>query len=83
MKSLLLYLVEFQDDGTILHKEYPEGCIVGRPDWRPIIMITNDESTFSANDSWRKVWILERRKIFRPKERGKGIIISDFNVSFA
>lgn len=63
MKSLLPYLVEFQDDGTILHKEYPEGCVMGGPDWRPIIIITYDESTFSANDSRRKVWTLEGREI--------------------
>ena len=81
MKSLLLYFVEFQDDGTILHKKYPEGYIVGGLDWKPIIMITNNESIFSANDSWQKVWILERYKIFWPKRRGKGIIISDFLLS--
>ena len=78
MKSLLPYLVEFQDDGTILHKEYPEGCVVGGPDQRPIIMITHDENTFSANDSQRKAWTLEGREILRPKGRGKGIMISYF-----
>ena len=51
MKSLLRYLVEFQDDDTILHKEYPERCVVGRPNRRTIIMITHDESIISANNS--------------------------------
>ena len=78
MKSLLPYFVEFQDDGTILPKEYPEDCAVGGPNRRQIIMITHDESTFSVNDSRRKVWTLEGHGILRPKGRGKGIMISDF-----
>ena len=63
MKSLLSYFVQFQDDGTILPKEYPEDCAVGGPNRRPIIMITHNESTFLANDSYRKVWTLERHGI--------------------
>ena len=59
MKSLLPYLVEFQDDNTILPKEYSKNCAVDGPNRRPIIMITHDESTFSANDSRQKVWTLE------------------------
>ena len=60
MKSLLPYFVEFQDDGIILPKEYPKDCAIGVSNRRSIIMITYIESTFSANDSRRKVWILER-----------------------
>ena len=41
-------------------------------------MITYDKSTFSANDSRRKVWTLEGREILWPKGRRKGIMISDF-----
>ena len=50
IKSLLPYFVEFPDDGSMLPKTYPEDCAVGGPDWKPIIMITNDESIFFAND---------------------------------
>lgn len=55
--------MEFQDDGTILHKEYPEGYVVGGPNRQLIIMITHDKSTFSANNSRQKVWTLERDEI--------------------
>lgn len=43
-------LVEFAADGSIQEKIYPAGCIIGGPDRRPIVMITHDESIFSAND---------------------------------
>lgn len=29
MKALLPYIVEFEEDGTILSKEYPDDCTVG------------------------------------------------------
>lgn len=32
MKSLLLYFVEFSDDGSMLLKTYPENCATGGPD---------------------------------------------------
>lgn len=50
MKALLPYFVEFSEDRSILPKVYPEDCTVGGPKKRRIIMITHDESTFSAND---------------------------------
>ena len=50
MKSLLPYLVEFFEDGTMVPKEYPDDCAVEGLDQKSIIMITYDESTFSAND---------------------------------
>ena len=78
MKSLLPYFVEFSDDGSILSKVYPDDCAVGRSDRRPIIMITHDESSFSANDDRRKVWTLDGHGILRPKTKGKGIMVSDF-----
>ena len=77
MKSLLPYFVEFSD-GSMLPKEYPDDCAVGGSDKRPIIMITHDESTFSANDGRRKVWTLNGQGILRPKGKGRGIMVSDF-----
>ena len=82
MKALSPYFVEFGEDGSILPKEYPEDCEVGGSNQRPIIMI-HDESTFSANDGRRKVWTLEGHGILRPKGRGKGIMISDFLLSWS
>ncbi len=55
MKSLLPYLVEFSENGSMLPKEYLDDCIVGGPDQRPIIIIIYDESTFSTNNSCQKV----------------------------
>ena len=55
MKALLPYFVEFSEDGSILPKDYPKDCAVGGPNKRPFIMITHDESTFSANDGRQKI----------------------------
>ena len=78
MKSLLSYFVEFFEDGTIVPKEYPDDCAVGALDQRPIIMITHDESTFSANDGRSKVWTLNGQVNLQPKGKGKAIMVSDF-----
>ncbi len=55
IKSLLLYFVEFSDNRFILSKVYLDDCEARRSDQRPIIMITNDESTVSANSSCQRV----------------------------
>ncbi len=70
--------MQFFEDGTMIPKEYPDDCEVGRPDQRSIIMITHDEITFFANDGRRKVWTLNGQSILRPKRKGKGIMVSDF-----
>lgn len=77
MKLLLPYLVEFREDGIMIPKEYPDNCTVGGLNRRLVIMITHDESTFSANDSRRKIWTLEGHGIFRPKGRRRDIMASD------
>ena len=78
MKALLPYFVQFKEDGTILPKKYPDDCAVGGSDRQPIILITHDESTFSANNSCRKVWTFEGHGIIRPKGKGRRIMVSDF-----
>ena len=83
MAALLLYLVEFQEDGSILDKQYPEDCAVGGPNRRPVIMITHDESIFSANDGRRSAWVQEGHNILRPKGKGKGIMVFDFLLSWS
>lgn len=50
MKDLEPYLVEFKEDGSMKAKSYPDDCAVGRDIRRPVIVITHDECTFSAND---------------------------------
>lgn len=37
-------------------KLYPKNCQVGGNDCRPVICITHDECTFSANDAKTKLW---------------------------
>jgi hypothetical protein len=43
-----------------------------------IILVTHDESTFSANDGRRSCWVKEGESILRPKGRGRGIMVSGF-----
>lgn len=78
MKAILPYFVEFSKDRSILPKKYPKDCMVDGPDRRPIIMITYDESTFSANNGCRKVWTKDGQGILRPKRKRKRIMASDF-----
>lgn len=78
LEKLSPYLVEFNEDGSMIPKEYPCDCTVGGPDRRPYILITHDESTFSANDGRHQAWLKEGHAFLRPKSRGKGIMISDF-----
>ena len=56
MKDLEPYLVEFEEDGSVKTKEYPDDCVVEEDKRRPVIVITHDECTFSANDGIRKAW---------------------------
>ena len=78
MKELEPYLVEFDSCGQILAKTYPSDCQVGGSQRRPTILITHDESTFSANDGKRQVWVKESDTFLRPKGKGQGIMVSDF-----
>lgn len=78
MKELLPYFVEFSKNGSILPKKYPKDCVVRGPNRRPIIMITHDENTFSANDKRRRVWTLDGYGILQPKGKGRGIIVLNF-----
>jgi hypothetical protein len=61
-----------------------EGCKrrfireVGGSKCRPVVIITHDESIFSANDGKHQAWVPENGTILRPKGKGKGIMVSDF-----
>lgn len=57
MKEMLPYLVEFAEDGTIQEKIYPAGCMINGHGRRPIVIITHDESIFSANDEKHHAWV--------------------------
>lgn len=44
-------------------------------------MIIQDESTFSTNNNYQKLWTLKNHAIFCFKRKDKGIMISDFLLS--
>ncbi len=50
MEELKSNMVEFKKDGTIKPKIYFSNCEVDRNNCQPIIVITYNERTFSAND---------------------------------
>ncbi len=56
MEELKPYMFEFFEDGAMKPKVYPSNCVVGGKNRQPIIVITHDECTFSANDGVRKAW---------------------------
>ena len=78
MEALKPYLVEFEEDGSMKSKTYPDDCTVGGSEKRPIILIAHDESTFNANNGRRQVWQKEGHSTLHSKGKGKGIMVSDF-----
>lgn len=81
IKTLLPYFIEFEEDNTILLKNLSDNYTVEDLDQQLIIMITNDKSTFSTNNSCLKVWTFENHGISCPKEKRRDIIVSDFLFS--
>ncbi len=82
MDELKPYTVEFEEDGTMKPKKYPLDCEVEGEERRPIIVITHDECTFSANDGVRRAWTRIGDTFLRPKRRGQGIMTSEFLLPF-
>ena len=52
MEKLKPYMVEFNEDGTMKPKGYLPDCAVEGENQQPIIVITHDECTFSANENF-------------------------------
>ncbi len=67
IEELKPYVVEFEEDGTMKPKAYPFDCAVGGDECRPIIVITHDECTFSANNGIQRAWTQKRDMFLRPK----------------
>lgn len=44
----------------------------------PIIMITYDESNFSANDGYQKIWTFNGQKVLQLKRKWQRIMVSNF-----
>lgn len=59
MEMFSPYMVGFQEDGSMISKQYPSDCAISGPNHQPCILITHDESTFSANDRNHQEWIKE------------------------
>jgi hypothetical protein len=78
MHGLGPYLVEFDENGEIKEKQYPPDCYARSPFRRPIIPVTHDESTFNAHDGRRRAWMRPNDTFLRPKNKGRGIMVSDF-----
>ena len=53
------------------------------PGQKPLVLVTHNESTFSANDGKRRRWMenLNGKQPLRPKGRGKGLMVSNFLMS--
>lgn len=51
IKSLLFYIIEFEEDDKILSIKYQSDSAIKRPDRWSIIMIIHDESILFINDS--------------------------------
>lgn len=82
MEEFKPYMVEFYEDGAMKPKVYSSDCAVGSEICQPIIVITHDECTFSANNGVRKAWTQEGDTFLRPKRRGQGIIVLEFIFPF-
>lgn len=53
--KLNLFLIEFNEDGTIRSKVYLLNCIIKDKNSQPIIIITHDKYIFFANNRIQKV----------------------------
>lgn len=82
LKALLFYFFRFKKINIILPKEYPKDCAINDIDKQPIIIITNNESIFSANNNYQKVWMLEKHQILCLERKKKDIMVSNFHFSW-
>ena len=73
MEELKLWMIEWNEDLTIIPKEYEAGV-------RPIVFVTHDESTFNSNNGRKRIWVHEDHAPLRKKGRRQGLHVSDFLV---
>lgn len=78
MEELKPHMAEFNKNGEIKPKVYSSDCKIGGNNWRPIIVITYNECTFSANNGIWKAWARKSDTFLRLKSRGQGIMVSEF-----
>ena len=70
--SLKRRVAIFAEDGTW---SPPPGLLPGE---KPLVLVTHDESTFSAKDGKRQGWMKKGQQPLRQKTKGKGIMVSGF-----
>ena len=78
MKKLKSYIENFYENGAIKSKTYSLDSAVEKENRQPIIVITHNEYTFSANDRVCREWIRKKNIFLQSKERRQSIITSDF-----
>lgn len=78
MEELKPYMVEFDENDVMKPKVYSSDCAVRGENRRPIIVITHDECTFSANDGVQKAWTQIEDAFLRLKGRRQSIMTLDF-----
>lgn len=72
--SLERRMVVFSEDGTWTR---PSGL---EEEEKAVVLVTHDESIFSANDGKRRIWKEKGKSPLRPKGKGKGIMVSEFLI---
>ena len=82
MEELKPYIVEFDKNGAMKPKVYSADCAIGGNNRQPVIIITHDKCTFSANNGIQKAWTQKGVTFLRPKDRGQGIMVSKFILSY-
>ncbi len=85
MDKLKPYTVEFEEDGTMKPKKYPSDCLVKDQgeERRPIIVITNDDWTFSADHGVQRPRTRIGDIFLRSERQEKDIKISGFLFFFS
>lgn len=70
IKALLSYFIKLKKDNIILSKKiFRQLHYWGNSDWQLIIIIINDKNIFFINDSYQKIWIFKRYRIFYFKRK--------------
>jgi len=63
--------MEWDEQRNVIPKVYDEGV-------KPLVCVTDDESTFNSNDGRKKIWVHEDKSSIRKKGRGQGLHVSDY-----
>ncbi len=75
-------MVEFYDNNAMKPKVYPLDCVMRGKNCQPIIVITYDKCTFSANNKIQKAWTQEGNTFLRSKGQRQGIMVLEFILPF-